>query len=280
MFTSCYQNIFDINQCKLKMKKLILFAGISVFAISAYAQTGTSSNEQGTTVSSTARESTLEGKEKGQAISEIAESKSMSHRQDDLNSDGKLSSEERAARKATRKAEADARRTDHMGDLDAKLSPEEREARKAARKDAEVRMGDHAGDLNKDGQISPEERDAYKASRKGDAQVRREDRADDGILNGSAGDHNDHGKSVSDIAKDPTLEGREKGEAVSGEASSKARNGERDHGTHSRKPDHAGKPAGSGNHMGGKPAGSGNHSGMGKPAGGGHMGGRPAGAGH
>ena len=254
MFTSCYQNIFDINQFKLKMKKLILFAGISVFAVSAYAQTGTSSNEQGTTVSSTAKDNTLEGKEKGQAISEMAKSKSMSHRQDDLNSDGKLSPEERAARKAARKAEADARRTDHMGDLDAKLSPEERDARKAARK--------------------------------ADAQAHREDRADDGILNGSAGDHNDHGKSVSDIAKDPTLEGREKGEAVSGEASSKARNGERDHGTQSRKPENVGKPAGSGKHMGGKPAGSGNHSGMGKPsgvgkpAGSGHMGGRPAGAGH
>ena len=230
------------------MRKLILFAAIAVFATSAYAQSGSTSNEHGTTVSSSARESTLEGKEKGQAISEIAKSKSMSHRQDDLNSAGKLSPEEKAARKAARKAEAYARRADHMGDLDAKLSPEERDARKAARK--------------------------------ADAQAHGEDRADDGIINGSAGDHNDHGKTVSDIAKDQTLEGRAKGEGVSEEARSKARNGERDHGTHSRKPNNIGKPAGSGKHMGGKPAGSGNHSGIGKPAGGGNMGRRPAGTGH
>lgn len=177
------------------MKKVIISAAIALFAVSAFAQTSTSSNEHGTSVSSTSKETILEGKEKGQTVSDLARSKSKNdYRQDDLNRDGKLSPEEREARKVVRKAQAETRRAD---------------------------------------------------------------RSDDGILNGSAGDNNLHGKDVSGTATGTMLEGREKGEAVSGVARSKARNGERvqSH-PESRKPANAGRPAGS---M--KPSGAGRPSG-------------------
>lgn len=178
------------------MKKVIISAAIALFAVSAFAQTRSASNGQGTSVSSTSKETTLEGKEKGQAISELAKSKSNNdYRQDDLNRDGKLSREEREARRAARKADVEARRAD---------------------------------------------------------------RADDGILNGSAGDYNTHGKDVSGVATGTMLEGREKGEAVSDVARSKARNGERAQATGSRKPNNVGRPSAPGKSSGaGRSAGTG-----------------------
>lgn len=94
------------------MKKTIIFAGLALFAVSAFAQNNTDSDSQGTAVSTVAKETTLEGKEKGQAISEIAKSKSTTHRHDDLNNDGKLSREERKARRAERREQAEADRAD------------------------------------------------------------------------------------------------------------------------------------------------------------------------
>ena len=61
----------------------MISAAIALFAVSAFAQTGSTSNEHGTTVSSTSKET------------------------DDLNKDGKLSREEKEARKTARKAEAE-----------------------------------------------------------------------------------------------------------------------------------------------------------------------------
>jgi len=166
------------------MKKVIISAAIALFAVSAFAQRSSSSNEHGTSVSSTSKETILKGKDKGQTTSELAKSKSKNdHRQDNLNRDGKLSPKEKEARKAFRKAQAETRKAD---------------------------------------------------------------RSDNGILNGNTGDNNLHGKDVSGTATGTMLEGREKGEAVSGVARSKARNGERVKSyPESRKPAKVGRPAGS-----------------------------------
>ena len=109
-------------------------------------------------------------------------------------------------------------------------------------------------DLDKDGSLSPEE----KAARKTAKRAYKADRKDDGMLNGSAGDHNTHGKDVSGVAKETTLEGREKGKAVSDVARSKARNGEHAKPTVDRKPEKMGRPTGAGKPATtGRPMGSG-----------------------
>lgn len=101
-------------------------------------------------------------------------------------------------------------------------------------------------DVNNDGLLSPEEKMARKTAKRA-YKADRADRADDGILNGSAGDHNTHGKDVSGLAKETTLEGREKGKAVSDMAGSKARKGDKvKPATGDRKPQHMGRPAGAG----------------------------------
>lgn len=110
-------------------------------------------------------------------------------------------------------------------------------------------------DLNNDGIFSPEE----KAARKTAKRAYKADRKDDGILNGSAGDHNTHGKDVSRVAKETTLEGREKGKAVSDVARSKARKGENVKPTVNRKPEKIVRPAGAG-----KPATTGRPMGAGR----------------
>ncbi len=97
-------------------------------------------------------------------------------------------------------------------------------------------------DVNKDGIFSPEE----KAARKTAKRAFKADRKDDGILNGSAGDHNTHGKDVSGVAKGTTLEGREKGKAVSDVARSKARKGENVNPKVNSKPQKIARPAGAG----------------------------------
>jgi hypothetical protein len=114
-------------------------------------------------------------------------------------------------------------------------------------------------DLNQDGKLSGEERAARKAERKAEAASRRADRDDDGVLNGSAGDNNTHGKDVSSIAKGTQLEGREKGKAVSEAARSNARNGARIHDAGSQRPTNAGRPANTG-----RPANAGRSAGRGK----------------
>ncbi|MBC7757995.1 MAG: hypothetical protein H7069_04000 [Phormidesmis sp. FL-bin-119] len=107
-------------------------------------------------------------------------------------------------------------------------------------------------DINNDGIFSPEEKVARKTAKR----AYKADRYDDGILNGSANDHNNHGKDVSGLATGTSLEGREKGKAVSDLAGSKARKAERVQPTGDRKPKNvgrhtgAGKPATTGRPMG------------------------------
>ena len=99
------------------MKNVIISAAMALFAMSASAQSSSASNEHGKSVSSGSRETTLEGREKGKSISELAKSKSDNeYRPYDLNQDGKLSSEEKAARKAGKRAEAKSRKADRSDD--------------------------------------------------------------------------------------------------------------------------------------------------------------------
>ncbi|MES3019918.1 MAG: hypothetical protein V4721_19180 [Bacteroidota bacterium] len=196
------------------MKKLIVLSAIALFAVSASAQTAATRNGHGKEVSTHTRETTFKGKEKGESVRDLAKAK----RDDDMDNDIKLSQEEKDARKAARNAE--------------------KEARKAQR----VNEGkdDHFGDLNNDGTISPEEREARKQARRTDSEERRAGRyGEDGI-----NENNEHGKTVSGAARETSLEGREKGAAVSAAASSKARNGERVKATGGAKTRISAKPAG------------------------------------
>ena len=180
------------------MKKLLYAAALTIFVSSAFAQEKEPKNEQGVAVSKASNETLLEGKEKGQYISDLAKGKSNGEfRKDDLNRDGKLSAEEKEARKAARRAEA---------------------------------------------------------------QDRKADRADDGVVNNST-DKNGHGVAVSGIAKGTTLEGREKGAAVSDAARAKARNGEKTQRPEMKRQDGSRKvsrPA--------KPSGAGRPAGAGRPS--------------
>jgi hypothetical protein len=209
------------------MKKLIMSAAIALLAVSAFAQSGSRSIDR----DKSAKETTLGGKEKGRVSvsDDLSKSKSENdYRQDDLNTEAKLSPEEKAARKTARKAEAQARKEDGK-------------------------------DIKRDDKLSPEEKAARKTARKLEGKTRKADRMDDGIENGSAGNNNDHGKNVSGVARGTTLEGREKGEAVGNVARSKARNGERVNpkGTN-KKPNTVLRPAGSGKPSGaGRPMGAG-----------------------
>lgn len=80
-------------------------------------------------------------------------------------------------------------------------------------------------DANRDGKLSAEERAARKEVKKEELRTRKADRTDDGLLNGSASENNIHGKTVSELATGTTLEGREKGAAISGVAKASS-NGE------------------------------------------------------
>jgi hypothetical protein len=74
-------------------------------------------------------------------------------------------------------------------------------------------------------------KDAEKAQRRASKEIRKAekkaDRDDDGLLNESNVKNDSHGKEVSAVAKETTLEGKEKGKAVSTAANSKAGNVER-----------------------------------------------------
>lgn len=175
------------------MKKIFLSALITVFAVSAFAQTGKNKNEQNKMKKADAKEAKIERQEVDLADDDSKVKFDNDGTRFDVNNDGIL-------------------------------SPEEKMARKTAKR-------------------------AYKADRK--------DRADDGILNGSAGDHNTHGKDVSGLARETTLEGREKGKAVSDMAGSKAKNTDKVRpAVGDRKPQHterhmgAGKPSAKGRPMG------------------------------
>jgi hypothetical protein len=105
-------------------------------------------------------------------------------------------------------------------------------------------------DVNQDGIFSPEEREARKADKMARKEARKaardNDRSDDGLLNGS-NDKDTHGRDVSGTARGTTLEGREKGEAVSDVARTNGRSGDRMQrgGQQMGKPAKAARPAGS-----------------------------------
>lgn len=198
------------------MKKLIVLSAIALFAVTASAQTAATTNPHGKSASAHAKHADGKGKDKVKDKSEHDLSKA--DRADD--NDIKLTKEEKEARKAERRAAIEARKADRI-----------KEGR-----------DDSFGDLNNDGAISPEEREASKEARKAQAEERRAGRfGEDGDVNGN----NEHGKTVSGIARDSGFEGREKGAAVSGAASSKARNAERVKANGSAKPRIPAKPAGS-----------------------------------
>ena len=79
--------------------------------------------------------------------------------------------------------------------------------------------------------ITPEEKAARRAEKRASKAIRKADkkadREDDGIINESNFGKNNHGSTVSEVAKGTTLEGKEKGEAVNAAARAKSRNKEK-----------------------------------------------------
>ncbi len=143
---------------------------------------------------------------------------------------------------------------------------QEREYAKNKDKSDKDKFDNAQYDVDDDGIFSPEERDArkadkiaWKADRKAD---RRADKSDDGLLNGSTHKDN-HGRDVSGTARGTTLEGREKGKAVSDIARSNGQSGERMQGAGMSKPAKAARPSGSPDKAA-RPSGSGKSSGAGR----------------
>jgi hypothetical protein len=175
------------------MKTILFSAALAFFAISASAQT--EPVKESNPVSTAAKESTLTGREKGRAISELAKSKAKN----------------------------------------------------------EVDKEDNETEVK----LAREEKHALKAARKAEKRARKADLKDDGIINGSEG-KNDHGTAVSGVAKETTLEGKEKGMAVRDAARLNGKKGEKAKhpemkkpaktakASRPEKPSAAGRPAGHG----------------------------------
>ena len=101
------------------MKTILFSAALAFFAISASAQT--EPLKETNPVSTATKESTLTGKEKGQAISELAKSRAKNEvDKEDNETDVKLTREEKQAlkaeRKAAKKVEKQARKADREDD--------------------------------------------------------------------------------------------------------------------------------------------------------------------
>jgi hypothetical protein len=97
------------------MKSILFSAAFALFAISASAQSEPA--KETNPVSTAAKESTLAGKEKGQAISELAKNKAKREvDKEDIETGVKLTREEKHAMKAARKAEKRARKADLKDD--------------------------------------------------------------------------------------------------------------------------------------------------------------------
>ncbi len=225
------------------MKKLFFSAALAIFAVTAIAQTKTNAKSD---VSVTAKGNSNKNKEKGTEVSGSAKSQSdVEFRQDDANRDGKLSAEEKAARKAAKKEETRTRKADRTDDGMSNGSGSENnihgktvselatgttlEGREKGAAISGVAKTNANGELRRDerprdGEMTPEEKTARKEARKEEAKTRKSDRADDGLLNGSA-DKNVHGKAVSGTAIGTTLRGKAKGAEVSTGARAKARVG-------------------------------------------------------
>lgn len=219
------------------MKKLILSAALAIFAVAAFAQTKAKSN---TDVSATAKGKTHKGQDKGTEVSGTAKVKSdVEFRGDDVNHDGKLSPEEKAARKETRRDETKARKADRtddriengsvtdnnvhgktVSDVATSTTLEGREKGAEISGVAKIKSeGEIRRDVKNDGELSAEE----KAARRDARQARKADRADDGLLNGTVTDKNIHGTATSGTAVGTTLQGRAKGTEISTGARTKAK---------------------------------------------------------
>ncbi|MGB4400990.1 MAG: hypothetical protein WBJ10_16580, partial [Daejeonella sp.] len=184
------------------MKKLFFSAALALFAVAAVAQTKTKVKSD---VSVTAKSKTEKNKEKGTEVNGDARAKSdVEFRQDDANRDGKLSAEEKTARKEAKKEETRARKADRVDDGSSKGSGSENNIHgkavselatgttlEGSEKGAAISglaKTNSNGELrreekNKDGNISPEEKTARKEARKEEAKSRKADRSDDGLLN-------------------------------------------------------------------------------------------------
>ncbi|MES2875805.1 MAG: hypothetical protein V4708_18925 [Bacteroidota bacterium] len=225
------------------MKKLFLSAALAIFAVAAIAQTKTNAKSD---VSVEAKTNTNKNKDKGTEVSGTAKSQTdVEFRQDDANRDGKLSAEERAARKEAKKEEVRSRKADRTDDGIMNGSASENnihgktvselatgttlEGREKGAAISSVAKANSNGELNRDeksydGDMTPEEKTARKEARKEEAKSRKADRSDDGLLNGSA-DKNVHGKATSGTAVGTSLRGKAKGVEVSTGARAKARVG-------------------------------------------------------
>jgi hypothetical protein len=112
---------------------------------------------------------------------------------------------------------------------DTKVKNQEKEQSDVDREDSEIKLTKEEKSARKLERRAT--RDAEKADRKASKEIRKADRKadmeDDGINNESNIKPDSHGSIVNATARETTLEGREKGEAVSSVANSKARKSEK-----------------------------------------------------
>ncbi len=191
------------------MKKLIFSAALAIFAVTALAQTKTSSKSD----VSVAAKGTTENKGKGAEVSATAKTRSEVELR--RNEDRKMSPEEKAARKEAKK-ERNASRKPERTDDDLKdgtasesnahgkavsevatsttLEGREKGALISGVAKANSNGEFKSGDKARNSDLSPEE----KAARKEKNKARKADRADDGLLNGSA-EGTIRGKGAGDV---------------------------------------------------------------------------------
>ena len=220
------------------MKKLFFSAALALFVVAAIAQTKTTTKSD---VSVTSK-NTKKDKEKSTEVSGTAKSKSdVEFRQDDADRDGKLSAEEKTARKEAKKSRKSDRTDDgllngsgsekniHGKTVSELATGTTLEGREKGAAISAVAKANSNGELNReeksgDSKMSIEEKIARKETRKEENKTRKADRDDDGLLNGSS-DKNIRGKATSGTAVGTNLRGKAKGVEVSTGARAKARVG-------------------------------------------------------
>ncbi|MEJ7694382.1 hypothetical protein [Daejeonella sp.] len=210
------------------MKKIILSAAMALFVVTAFAQTKT---QVKTDVSASAKSNTNKDKQKSAEVSGTAKS-DVEFKTDDLNRDGKMSKDEKAARKARKdanKAErSDESRMDQSGseknahgkavsEIATETTLEGREKGAAISGVAKSNS-----ELKGEGILSSDDKSARREARKEEAKTRRSDRADDGLLNGSVENEVD-GKVAGGVSLGKGNKGKAKGGDISTGAKSKTR---------------------------------------------------------
>jgi hypothetical protein len=187
------------------MKKIILSAAMALFVVAAYAQTGKVKSDASVNGKAHAHKGRQSAEVSGNTKSEVE------FKTDDLDRDGRMSKDEKAARKARRDAERPDRSDDRMKDgsrsennahgkaVSEVATGTSLEGREKGAAVSEVARS--KSEASVDGILTSEDKAARKEARRDEGRARKADRADDGLLNGSV-------DGVVDGAADANVKGR------------------------------------------------------------------------